>query len=247
MQLRITFIPTAPVSLPFAFHYQLQSALYSLLSADREYADRLHNKGFGAGSKLFTFGSLRGPYHTDRGNIIFDGRIDFEVRAWDSFFISLVSAALKERGGLRLFSQFLPVGDITVTDLCVPGNVIHAAIGSPAAIRTVRPDRSEYYHSPLDADYASVLNKAFSGKYLDAFGSAPNGSIYAGEFKNIKRTVTRCKSEWVTAWSFDCILAGEPEYLSFLYDTGLGTKNSAGFGMFDVDPALLSPRGSASG
>ena len=47
------------------------------------------------------------------------------------------------------------------------------------------------------------------------------------EFSTFKRT-------FITGWYGDYRLEGTPEVLDMLYQTGLGAKNSEGFGMFEV-------------
>ena len=37
-------------------------------------------------------------------------------------------------------------------------------------------------------------------------------------------------------------LIGEPKYLDFLYQTGLGSKNAQGFGMFEVEKSLSTSK-----
>ena len=38
----------------------------------------------------------------------------------------------------------------------------------------------------------------------------------------------------ISGWYGEYYLVGKRKYLDFLYQTGLGSKNSQGFGMFDV-------------
>ena len=45
--------------IPFNYQYPLSSAIYKFIKqADQEYAEQLHQKGFGKGFKLFTFSDL---------------------------------------------------------------------------------------------------------------------------------------------------------------------------------------------
>ena len=49
----------------------------------------------------------------------------------------------------------------------------------------------------------------------------------------IKRA-TRFKTTFITAWHGRFVLEAPPRVLELLYDTGLGSKNSQGFGMFEI-------------
>ena len=46
-----------------------------------------------------------------------------------------------------------------------------------------------------------------------------------------RRIVTRFKEKWITCYKGKYALTGSSKALEFIYNTGLGVKNSAGFGM----------------
>ena len=48
------------------------------------------------------------------------------------------------------------------------------------------------------------------------------------------KCVTQIKGTWVNAWYGTYLLKGSPQAIQFLYHTGLGAKNSMGFGLFDI-------------
>ena len=45
---------------------------------------------------------------------------------------------------------------------------------------------------------------------------------------------TKYKNFFIEAWYGLYLLEGNADYLSFLYDAGLGSKNAQGFGMFEI-------------
>lgn len=51
--------------------------------------------------------------------------------------------------------------------------------------------------------------------------------------RKLKKQVTLFKGTRITAWDGRFRLKGDPALLTFLYNTGLGTKSSQGFGMFE--------------
>lgn len=65
--------------------------------------------------------------------------------------------------------------------------------------------------------------------------AVPEGdvSIAAAGISARDKDVTRFKETIITAWRGECTLAGWPEYLTFLYYTGLRVKNSEGFGKLE--------------
>lgn len=46
--------------------------------------------------------------------------------------------------------------------------------------------------------------------------------------------MTKYKGFYISGWLGEYELSGEAKYLDFLYQTGLGSKNAQGFGLFDV-------------
>ena len=46
------------------------------------------------------------------------------------------------------------------------------------------------------------------------------------------KVVTRYKDTWLTGWTGRYALSSAPETLTFLYNAGLGQRNTAGFGIF---------------
>ena len=49
-----------------------------------------------------------------------------------------------------------------------------------------------------------------------------------------RKIVTRYKGSYINAWYGTFQLKGKRKYLDFLYQTGVGSKNSQGFGMFEI-------------
>ena len=48
------------------------------------------------------------------------------------------------------------------------------------------------------------------------------------------KVVTNVKGIWVTAWGGTYRLQGTPQALEYLYHTGLGSRSSMGFCLFDI-------------
>jgi CRISPR-associated endoribonuclease Cas6 len=46
------------------------------------------------------------------------------------------------------------------------------------------------------------------------------------------------KGTWVRGWMGKYLLEGDPGLLKVAYDAGLGSKNSQGFGLFEVEEAM---------
>ncbi len=76
----------------------------------------------------------------------------------------------------------------------------------------------------------------FYRKYESCYGTKPKSGIglYPVEVGNKDKVVTCYKGMMLSGWKGIYRLIGQRKYLDFLYQCGLGTKNSQGFGIFSV-------------
>lgn len=79
-----------------------------------------------------------------------------------------------------------------------------------------------------------MINKNFIRKYASCYGIEPESDV---EIEPVRITekdkfVTNYKGFYLSGWQGIYHLYGERKYLDFLYQTGLGSRNSQGFGMF---------------
>ena len=93
-----------------------------------------------------------------------------------------------------------------------------------------------YYYNPEEEEFYQRLNENFFRKYQAYYGVEPISmlEIQKEGDKIPKKFVTRYQGSYITAWYGTYELSGERKYLDFLYQTGLGSKNSQGFGMFEI-------------
>lgn len=92
------------------------------------------------------------------------------------------------------------------------------------------------YYSPEDIEfYEEIQNNAYR-KYQAYYGVEPDSYVEIKEASDMtaKKLVTKYQGSYIEAWYGNFILFGKRKYLDFLYQTGLGSKNSQGFGMFNI-------------
>ena len=95
--------------------------------------------------------------------------------------------------------------------------------------------RTQFF-APDEEEFAELVNENFLRKYLAYTGILPESGVDLVPVVITERDkfVTKYKNVYVSGWNGIYELYGEPKYLDFLYQTGLGSKNSQGFGMFDI-------------
>lgn len=236
MQLLITLSNPNRVAFPLACNHQIQSAIYGAIRRDAELAEFIHERGFGGGEdifKLFTFGNLNGACRIEGKSIRFFSDIELEIRSVSRELCAALNNALLPGENLRLFSTAL---SIKKTELAVRHIECDSAVvktASPIVAKRKCGEKTVYY-SPEQNEFAELININFIKKYAVFYGEPPKQRIVISPRGASKKVVTEYKKYYITAYAGEFELSGNAESLDFLYNTGLGSKNSQGFGMFDI-------------
>jgi CRISPR-associated endoribonuclease Cas6 len=226
--------------LPLSYHYIVQSAIYHCLGQEGNYSSFLHDRGYAAEKrnyKMFTFGLLRGKYTIEQKQIVFRDTVILEVRSVEAPLIKQMASFVRQNGITYLGENYRNL-TIQVSDDTVEGTELAAQMRSPICVySTDREHKKTYYYSPEDVEFADMVNQSFIRKYHAYYGVEPDSGIHIEPLRVTKRdeSVTRYKGFYITAWNGTYLLEGKRKYLDFLYQTGLGSKTSQGFGMFEVE------------
>lgn len=235
MQLKVYINLNKDLTLPINYSHILQGVIYTSLSNDIHYQQMLHNVGQNDSKfKLFTFGSLCGKHLISNKKITFSGTVFWEIRSVDSYFIFLIYEYLKSHGitfGKENFSVNLKLEDNVIRE-----NSINIKMNSPICLNKKSEDKKTVYISPNDTDFETYLNNNFCKKYLSYYNTSPFSDVEITPtcVSSSDKIVTTLKNIYITAWKGNYILTGSPDYLTFLYNCGLGSRNSQGFGLFEV-------------
>lgn len=226
------------ISLPIDYHHILQAVVYDLMRNGTANAS-LHDTGCLFGNrayKLFTFGPPTGIFHRAGNKIVFDDMFSFEVRMWDKQLMDLIRGNIADRG-IRFGSEiYRNVTCSTATNRIESDDII-ISMQSPICLYTTDSlTHHTHYIRPRDPEFGPAVSHNFNRKYAAATGSEPDSEISLSviDVRPGDKYVTRYKNFIIEGYKGTYRLKGKPEYLSFLYDTGLGAKNAQGFGMFRV-------------
>lgn len=232
--LKITLLARDAVRLPLAYNYLVQSALY----ADwREVWPDLHETGYRDGDhhfRLFTFGPLTGNSRVEDKTIVFQGLVHLEVRSPVSELVEELARALSSRGTMRLGRYILPVAALEAADALLFRSAATIEMLSPITVHETLPDGHTRYYSPLEDAFPLLLARNLESKLRAA--EVPLPSHFGCGFLGgpLKKRVTTFKGIYVTGYMGRFRLETDPAIMAFLYDAGLGTRNSQGFGMFSL-------------
>ena len=246
MIIQLLLKPHTTAILPAAYNSRLQGVIYDLLSSQEDYSTFLHDNGYGenpTGYKVFCFGPLQGKYRFDRKTrtIFFetDHTISWEIRGHDAIFCRILMDALLEREKILIADQRLELVSCEVMEPEIHRNRVSIRMQSPIVVsRTIEKDGRSFtkYYNPLDVEFDELIKGNYLRKYQAFYGFPPSGEIRlsARKIGLQDKTVTRYRGIYITGWGGEYQLEGAPDSIRFLYETGLGTRNSSGFGMFDI-------------
>ena len=225
-----------PVILPLAYNELLQGVIYNCW---RDNYPVLHDEGFKGGGKtfrLFTYGPLEGACHVDgkAKTITLEGPISFEIRTLLEELLDEVAHTLANAGEVRLGAHALPLVNLQSNDrLLFPQRAI-IQMRSPVVAYRTTDDGHTVYYSPDDPEWLQCI-QANTAHKLEALQLDEDPSIQIIPLSDtLKKQVTRFKGFYVTGWKGQFAISASPQVLSALYHTGLGAKNSQGFGMYDI-------------
>ena len=245
MQFTLNFNLPEPLCLPLSHHHILQGMIYKTLLLHPEYSTFLHSHGYFSGNhsfKLFTFSMIEGKYLIQDSTITFFDHISVEVRSPHPEFCYIFMTAAAARSDWTLNQSYILFESLITMKKTIADSHIIARMRSPLCIsRTFieNEQKKPLYLQPFDLEFSDYLCSNFSKKYQAAYHIQPDTPVSISPYKVSPRDkyVTRFKGVYITAWKGLYHISSSPEVLTFLYDVGLGSRNSQGFGLFDVYPS----------
>lgn len=236
MQLYVYF--TGRIDLPMAHRHYLQSMLYHQLASDPEYAAELHDGGEspeGRQFKLFTFGQLQGTYSTDGGRILFSQGAGLEIRSISDELLWRLFRKLVIGSQVRIGSNLLTVADCAFRNVQITTDTVDIATASPIVAYITEASGHTRFFSPEENSFYTLIAANARRKWRMHYGSDYSGVLSLTPIGDtFRKQVTTYKTTRITAWHGKFRLRADAEMVNLLYHTGLGAKNSQGFGMISV-------------
>jgi CRISPR-associated endoribonuclease Cas6 len=236
MQLNIEVKSSQEIVLPINYNHIQQSAIFALSGEKAGRHSQLHDNGKNFRNrtyKLFTFGQFEGKYSIKNKMITFCNGFRFEVRSADSAMIENIEKNVAEYG-FRLGNVSYHDVSVEKTDLHISTDRIKIRMVSPICVYSTLENGFTRYWKPSDEEFYDAVAENFKRKYMAATGENLPDDIKLEKTHVSERdkVITRYKSVLLEGWKGEYTLSGNPRYLDFLYNCGLGAKNSQGFGMF---------------
>jgi CRISPR-associated endoribonuclease Cas6 len=223
--------------LPKNYNSTLQGFFYRHM--DRDLANFLHSRGFYLGKrtfKLFVFSKIFGKflgkdgekvYYAPRFRIYFASpRNDIAIGTLREFILSKKKMVLGEN----------PVDILAINPVMVEGfnDSLRVKTVSPITVYKTPPgERFHRYLSPHDEEFYRLLVDNIRRKYTLVYGKPPEGDIEIKPVKVSEKDFKKIvfKGKLIKAWNGIFEIKAPREVIKLALESGLGAKNSAGFGM----------------
>lgn len=238
MQIKIN-CKTDTIELPLNYQHILQSVIYKLLSVDKAQKSFVHDNGWKYDKRtyrFFQFSNLSGPYTIQNKKIIFRDSLSWEVRSIDGRLIQSVREGI-EKDGVWFGDIHIEDIEVQLTDYEVESDKIQIRMMTPiCAYSSDENTKKTHFYTPDEEQFYNQIQENFRRKYNAYSGiDIKNGvNVCLDSVNERDKIVTNYKGFYLTGWKGRYTLTGDRKYLNFLYQVGLGSRNSQGFGMFDV-------------
>lgn len=246
MRLKIELISTSNIILSVGYNEHIQALIYNLL--DTVDADWLHESGFTfekRSFKLFAFSWIleKGLYDKRNKLFTFPQKVSFFISSPVDWILSQIAINLIHNNNmcLKLGTNTVQPYSIEVMTqpLITTDNILVRAL-TPVEVHStlLKADgaKKTYYYAPLEAEFSDLVNQNLKKKWQALYNNdCPyNIKITAKRPQSCHEKIIIFKDTVIKGWKGHFRLSGEPEFLQFALDAGLGSRNSQGFGMTEV-------------
>ena len=222
------------------YHSLLQGVIYHALM-NNDNVSKIHDKGYSIGNrkfKLFTYSEIYGEsvylkeskelMFTDKGYFFF-GSVD------DNVTISFISF-LQQNMSIVLGNKIIKIVGFEILDdyFEIKDEICFTTL-SPITIYKTNEKRKTIYMDPSEEEFKeSILSNLSQKYYLIYKENLPE--VVIKEISNIKKKIVYFRNVFVIAYHFNIIFSNlNKEAIKTILYTGLGSKNSSGFGMVSIN------------
>jgi CRISPR-associated endoribonuclease Cas6 len=228
--------------IPIHYNHILQSFIYDNISS--ELSSFLHEQGYVHGKrsfKLFTFSRLYGKFRLNRRSINFEPPIRLYIASSDTHFIQEFAESLIKAENVRLGTEVIRISSIEVQSNQKFNREIIINTLAPITVYSTLNTRDRkkktYYYSPYEKEFSTLIADNLRKKFNLVYHKEPREHTLTIELANEKKVsekIIKYKGTIIKGWMGKFKVRGSPTLISIAYDTGLDSKNSQGFGMFEI-------------
>jgi CRISPR-associated endoribonuclease Cas6 len=242
MRVTIRLESNKVLKLPIHYNHIIQGFIYDNISD--KLASFLHEKGYIYGKrrfKLFTFSRLYGRFRLNGEFIFFRSPLLLHLSSFDTYFIQEFAEGLLTANRLNLSGQELRVNSIEVHPNPKFDEELTIYTLSPitvySTLNTGDGRKKTYYYSPHEREFSRLIRENLKKKFNLIHHKEAESLKFLIEplsRRSVSEKIIKYKGTVIKGWMGRFKIKGSPPLISVAYDTGLGAKNSQGFGMFEI-------------
>ena len=201
--------------------------------------EQLHEEGYQYDTRqyrMFNFSDITGSYLVVDKKIIFYDEIYWYFSSFDNELVLKVKENI-EKKGIYYINQYIKEVECEIESYKIESDELLINMLSPIVLyQTSEISRKKYYYSANDEEFYELFKDNFIRKYAACYGYYPEDlvTIKPVNVSSKDKCVTRFKGTIINGYKGIYLLSGKKGYLEFLYNTGIGSNNSQGFGMFEI-------------
>ena len=244
MRIKVNLQSDRKIGLPIHHNHIIQSFIYANL--DRALAGTLHDEGYKLGSrtfKLFTFSRLLGRmnYSPQEGFTFYPPVSLFIASPKVDILESLAHFLVKRKELILGKNKVWTEGIEVMMERKFTGKV-QIEMLSPVVVYstlyTPEGKKKTYFYNPQEKEFKEKIRDNLIKKYLLVNGSSSDDNFQFDILplrvnKNDEKIIIY-KQTVIHGWMGRYEITGSPELIEVSYSAGLGSKNSSGFGMWEV-------------
>ncbi len=240
MRLTIKLNADEEIKVPSNYNHGVQGFLYRNLSLSL--GKFLHDEGLKFGKrrfKMFTFSRIFGKYKRFKAGMWFSPPISLVISSPIDSFIKDLGNSFISTKELELLGNKVYVEEIQIHSEPEIKDEIRIKMLSPVVVystlKTGEGKKKTYYYSPYEEEFTELIDENLRKKYQALYKKKPRArKLKIKRVGKPKEKVLLYRGTVIKGWTGMFILDGNRKLLKLAYDTGLGSKNSQGFGMFEI-------------
>lgn len=242
MRFTLTLISNKLIRLPYSYNEIIQGFIYRHLSPDL--ARFLHNNGFIDGKRsfrLFTFSCLLGKIKPLKGNFYIEGSFKLIISSPHGETLHCLAESILKDPEVSLGDNRVSVQSIEVQFSPSFDREVKIKMLSPITIystlKSLDGKKKTYYYNPKEEEFSALIRENILKKYRAFYRREPEDKEFNIEPMNVSKKdekIITYKGFVIKGWMGRYKLTGSSELLKLAYEAGVGSKNSQGFGCFEV-------------
>ncbi|WP_461207283.1 CRISPR-associated endoribonuclease Cas6 [Clostridium sp. DL1XJH146] len=243
MRISVKFSSENNIILPKNHNHIIQATILNYLS-NKEYQTFIHDEGFKREKrnfKLYTFSRPQGNFSINKDNNTIDFKKELEliISSVDDNLIKYFINESISNEVIRLGRNNVYIEEIKVINKRYePGDKFYTKSAITIYSTFQNEERKKtYYYSPYESEFEELIRNNLIKKYISYYGKEPQSkefTIKIASGKKPREMWLVYKGFKIKGWHGEFILDGSKELLKIAYDTGLGAKNSQGFGCVEI-------------